>query len=197
MTLRTLASLTVATLLATGSAAAQSADTATAAEPRSNSFSLGIGYSPRVGVWHRFSPRVQAGVEVVGRREASGDDDGHGFTSTQVGIAPAIKLYASTNAPLLPYVYGEASVSFGSARTVADGPPGEELISEQNVRTLGVVIGLGMDWFPVERVSVGGHAGLEAQWRRYEYESGATEFPPQTGSTIGTFNSGLRVHFYF
>jgi hypothetical protein len=196
MTRRTIAIL-AATLLTAGSAAAQTADTASAA-PRNTSFSFGLGSSQRVGLWHRVTPRVQVGMEVLGRRETTSTDGGElEARSTQLGIAPGVKFYSSTTAPVLPYVFVGGEASFGHARAENEAVGGEIIEAEQTFRTLGAELGLGVDWFPVQRVSIGGHAAIGANWSRTQYETDGAEHPEQKTSSIGTFSSGVRVHFYF
>jgi len=66
---------------------------------------------------------------------------------------------------------------------------------------LGIEAALGLEWFPIERVSVGGHAGLRVSqgWIRNSTSAVAmtTQVQNQHQTTAATLQSGLEVRFYF
>ena len=51
------------------------------------------------------------------------------------------------------------------------------------------MFGLGLDWFPVPSVSIGGHAAVRASYLKYSEQPGAL--------SVGTTSSGIRVQLYF
>lgn len=56
-------------------------------------------------------------------------------------------------------------------------------------RGLGLEGGFGVDWFPVDRFSVGGWTGLRFTAQRAPNDDTATR--------LRTFTTGLRAHIYF
>jgi hypothetical protein len=58
---------------------------------------------------------------------------------------------------------------------------------------LGAELGVGLDWFPARRVSIGGHVGVRGFAGSLEVSDDAE----QDFTGISTLNSGIRVHLYF
>lgn len=85
-----------------------------------------------------------------------------------LGLAPSIKYYLATDQSVTPYLYG--SLGFWAGDDVHPG--------------LGA--GLGVEYFPVRQVSVGGRVGLTVD-----------TFGPDDTMRIWTGTSGLDVNFYF
>ncbi|HET7232950.1 MAG TPA: hypothetical protein VFJ16_23275 [Longimicrobium sp.] len=202
MNLRTLVPLAAATLLASGTAAAQSADS-TPAEPRyANSFVVQVNGNPVIGLWHRVSPSVEAGLEMSARRSTSSTDltgnTGQSLRFTSVSVGPAVKLFTAPAGALRPYVYGSAGVSFVRNRSESHNSSGDPDVYEQKGHAFDGSLALGLEWHPVERVSIGGHAGVLGSWGtgtvKYVVSDGTVD---TNDSVAGTFNSGVRVQFYF
>lgn len=186
-----------AAVLAAGTAAAQDADSTATRHP--NSLSVQVNSSPTIGLWHRFTPRVEAGVEVFARlqnQHFGADEGGVKSRTTAVGVGPALKLYTAPAGPLQPYVFAGASVQFVTLHNEDPAVGGGTMATEQNGHSFNGELGLGLEWAPVERVRVGGHAGVEGSFGK-----GTTEFVSgdvdNDSSTLSTFSSGVRVQFYF
>jgi len=202
MNLRTFVPLAAALVLAAGTAAAQGTDTAMVAEtPHDNSIAVELNSSPGIGVWHRFSPGVEAGLELSARRFTSsttvGETTAQELRTTSVSVGPALKLYTGTAGPLRPYVYGSAGVSFVRVRTEGTGGSGGDQVDTQSGHGFNGALALGLEWSPVRRVTVGGHAGIQGAWgtSSQDYASG-NDFENEE-TQVGTFTSGLRVQLYF
>ncbi len=143
-----------------------------------SSTSLGLGL--RVGA--RTDLVLEGGVRIL--------DDGDTYTRG-VFVRPAVKRYwGSTDERLAPYLTLGLRADWSRLRSSG--------ALRANNRRLGGLIGVGLDWFPVQRVSVGGHIGLEVLAVRSE---GPTGFPPTSevseGHEVGTYSSGVRVRLSF
>jgi hypothetical protein len=193
MTLRTIA-VAAALLVAAGTARAQ--DTASVAGKHDNAIALGVGPTPSIGLWHRLTPNLELGVEVTGQHNGASDDNDQGFRLNQLSLQPAVKAYLGPAAPVRPYAYAEAGITFAKSRynvTLQTGPA----IAEMRDRGLGAGVGLGVEWAAFDRVSIGGHAGVQGTWLR---ERDQIEDNPGTVSHFtryNTFSSGVRIQLYF
>lgn len=165
-----------AALLAASTAAAQEAG-----RP-AHSLSVRVAASPAVGVWTRVAPGADFGLE-VGLSRGDHDDD----SSTGISVSPGLKLFTRADGPVWPYVFAGARLE-RQEQAMGD--------ASADVTSWGGQVGFGVDWYPADRLSVGGHVGLGAA--RTE-----GDVLPQLGGPeadvweIGTFRSGIRIHFYF
>lgn len=156
--------------------------------------SLMAGVSPdlEVGVWRMVSDRTSVGLAVGGIVEHM-TSDGSGMTSRLLTVGPQFKHYGSTTGTLLPYLHGGASVGTSEFRT-NQAPDQRENRSTNRLLTADLAVGL--DWFPVRRISLGGYTGLRASVlsNRSRSSSGSGN-----GSEwrVGTFTSGIGAHLYF
>lgn len=183
----------LATALGTATdAAAQEAD---AAERRARSISLAVNDGIEIGYWTRLSERSDLGLNVGVALETLGNDDTE-QSLLSISFEPAIKRYATADGPFLPYGYGSLIFSYGRLTSgVTQGGADVEITRDQ--QRYGASAGIGMDWFPAQRISVGGHAGLAGGYQ--STEAGGDFFQEdgeQTGFFVNTFSSGIRVHLY-
>ena len=124
------------------------------------------------------------------RAAPSGPDDSD--TRASVHVGPVLKRYLDVQAVVAPYLRGAATVGAHYMRQEREtsGAPTAELTRWQPSVTLSG--GLGLDWFPLARLAVGGHTGLRAHasmLRSDEMDS--------TGLSLATFTSSLEVTFFF
>jgi len=135
----------------------------------------------QIGVWKMRSERTNLGVD-FGLRLDRTDHAGSGpigeRTFLGLIVAPSIKRYGTPVGPFAPYLFG--SVPFGVEQKEIGGSSAWWMV--------GGSLAAGLDWFPVRNVSVGGRAGILASYR----DSSA-----QSVTDVGTFSSGLSLHFYF
>jgi hypothetical protein len=69
--------------------------------------------------------------------------------------------------------------------------------NDRRRRELGATIGVGVEWLPTQRVSVGGHIGVHVSMIRVEAPSpGFGIGGNSTGSQVGTYSSGVRVRLF-
>lgn len=143
--------------------------------------STSLGFGLRAGA--RTDVLLEGGVRIL--------DDGETYTRG-VFVRPAVKRYwSSTDGTLAPYLTLGLRADWSRLRS------GGAL--RRNSRRLGGLIGVGLDWFPVQRVSFGGHVGLEILAVRLESPTGFPPTPPEVseGHEVGTYSSGVRLRLFF
>jgi hypothetical protein len=175
--------------LATG-AAAQDTDPA---DRPGRSIELGANGGPVIGLWQRISPRASLGLQIAAQLQQAEIDDGDAEQeSRSVSVGPALKLYGTADGPFLPYFYATVFAAFGSetAETLA----GEVTFDRQ---AFGGGLGVGLDWFPVRRISIGGHVGLEGGVQNGDAETPGGAETEIEGTFFNTFQSGIRVNLFF
>jgi hypothetical protein len=156
--------------------AAQTITSHPATERGKHSLLLSLYSGPQIGYWVRQSDRTDFGLEVGGFGDFGDDSKQFGLTAT-----PGLKHYHSSVGPLTPYTYVGVPISYMRSSV------GESAV----VSSFGAggIFGLGLDWFPSSRVSIGGHAQLSAVFTDYD--------GPNHVISIRTATSGVRVHLYF
>lgn len=193
MRLRTVVPLAATLLLVAPPVRAQ--DTG-AAPTHPTAFSFGLGAQPSIGLWRRVSHGVELGVEVMGQHQAGETILDQEFRTNTIRVQPAIKLYSRGIGPVLPYVYGAVGVTFASTRNELIDTGGDTHVIESHDHGLGGGLGVGLQWFPIERVSIGGHAGVQGDWFRSRSEFDDTSDDTRRSSNFGTFSSGVVVQLY-
>jgi hypothetical protein len=145
-----------------------------------------IGPTTSLGFGWRASPRTDVSLEGGVRVSDEGDNSSRAFS-----LRPALKWYlGSTEGSVAPYLTVGANAEWSRVE-FGGGTTGD-------LRRLGGIVGIGLDWFPTQRVSLGGHIGLEALAIRRE----GPNFPPApaeviTGHDVGTRSSGVRLRLFF
>lgn len=162
---------------------------------RSIEFALPSGGGGALGLWwHPAEHRAWAlrlTFSTNGDLRAGGDDPGLYRLNTAVGVGPAFKRYRGTIGPVSPFIYSGFGVRLHWDRTVVEGG------APQNALLVGGYgdLGLGVDWFPLERISIGGHTG-----GRLTYHVGFPENdsePWRHALSLQLMTSELSFHIYF
>lgn len=150
-----------------------------------HSIVVDVGSSPAIGLGLRFGTRTDLMLEAGGRLS---DSDGEGIRA--VILRPAIKRYLGpTDGSIAPYLI----LGLKAEWTRSEFGP-----TTRTSQRIGGTAGLGLDWFPHQRVSVGGHAGVELLAVRSESPGVLIgPNPASTGYEIGTFSSGIRLRLFF
>lgn len=163
-----------------------------AAEHRT-SLSLRPSSTLAIGVWQRLSPRMEIGIEAGGLAgESEGEDDQGLESRTVASIEPAIKLFGAPGGTLRPY--GIGGVFYNLQRFDFGG--GQKATSS----LLGVSLGAGLEWSPVARIRIGGHAGVRAaavDGERTRFDENGPDVYEVSGWEASTFTSGLIVYYSF
>jgi hypothetical protein len=138
-----------------------------------------------VGIGLRVGDRTDLLLEAGGRLSERDGEDGRVLT-----LRPAIKRYLGpTDGSIAPYML------FGLKAEWTRGAFGTSPFTSQRI---GGTADLGLEWFPTQRVSVGGHVGVELLALRSDSPSLLIgPDPVSTGYEIGTVSSGLRLRFFF
>ncbi len=149
---------------------------------RSLSFGIDGDGSTEAGIWIFISERSNLGLLgtldwVSVDREAPRSDR----SDFRLGLGPRIKWYIPGSARVAPFWFGGLEFSH-TRRTEGDE-------DEQTTRGLGLDGGFGVDWFPVDQMSVGGWTGLRLTTDRAENDD--------TTTRLRSLTTGLRVHLYF
>lgn len=153
---------------------------------RAHSIVVGVGSDTSLGYWLRIAPQTDLGFEIGAR--VVDDDETY---ARSIAVRSGIKRYLmSSESDVAPYVLVGATAAW--ARFDSGGS------LELSSRELGGFIAMGVDWFPVRRVSLGGHLGVEALVTSRE-RSAISPLPDEnlSGYNVGTFSSGIRGHFFF
>ncbi|HYR12190.1 MAG TPA: hypothetical protein VEQ60_30670 [Longimicrobium sp.] len=163
------------------------------APERPTSLSLSPFGTTTIGVWHWFSPRTEAGLQIggsfAGREEEEGVAEDRRTTFT---IEPAVKLYGASRGDLRPY--GAGTVFVNSQKYEYAGPV------ESETFTYGVSLGGGLEWSPAPRVRIGGHAGVRVARLDGNHTYVDIDTPVERGIEgweASTFTTGLTVYYSF
>ena len=153
-----------------------------------------ISSEPAIGLgW-----RLDAGTELGLSASATALDDEH-FNTSRISLQPTIKHYFTTADRWTPYALLGVGWSWHDTEyeTISVG--------EERGRGLNVDVGFGLEWFALERASLGAHAGVSGSWEDVEetreIQIGPSEFQIQrteySRRYVSLFNSGVRATLYF
>ena len=163
------------------------------ATERNTSLSLRPSETVTIGVWRQFSPRLEVGLEAgasVARSEGEEEDSEEGRVTLL--LEPTAKFYGAAGGGLRPYT--AASIYFTSLEFDYRGDQGD------SNTLLGASLGLGLEWSPVERIRIGGHAGVRAGYahgERTTFVLGTPEVYEIDGWEVATFTSGITFYYTF
>ena len=155
--------------------------------------------SASIGYWHKLTDANSLGGDfTLVYRDHNRDE------SQSYQFSPGIRHYLAPEKAVSPYLYGAIIGRYG------------ERSSDNNTSrfrsedyALGVQGGIGLEWFPVQSVSIAGHVGVIAQYERTHSRSSFVssnnvgndvELSRSTndeGFVIGTINSGFLLNLYF
>jgi opacity protein-like surface antigen len=161
------------------------------------SISLAVAEGGQIGIWGRVRPGVDAGLNFGASYEDIRDEQGSERIRL-LALEPAVKVGLAPEGSLIPYVFGSVFGEDGRTRIAATVGGATAVAMRTRWRT-GVAIGAGMDWFPVSRLSVGGHVGARASRASTTLTiDGVREATgSRNGTSLSTFSSGVRAHLYF
>ncbi|HEX2081678.1 MAG TPA: hypothetical protein VHG08_28500 [Longimicrobium sp.] len=159
----------------------------------------GGGGTGEFGVWEMVGSRTNVGLGLgvsVGGIDVEGDrDQTEALTAVSVGLN--VRRYLVAPREVTPYLQGTASI--GGSYQRREDSSGYEF--EDRGVDGGLSAAVGVEWFPVRRMSVAGHTGFGIHTRRFEQHQEApdgTEFD-QDGSSlhVRSFTTALTLHIYF
>jgi hypothetical protein len=144
--------------------------------------------APGVGMFWRHSPATDLGLFVNAHVQGGDDSD-----LQAISILPTLVRFHALSDRFSPYTTFALGVTFD--RRSLD--LGTEVRTSKSYGPTAQV-GLGLEWFPLERISVGGHAGLRAVYSRATQSE--TEFSEEASEdrwSLGTFTSALQARIHF
>jgi hypothetical protein len=150
-----------------------------------------VSAAPGIGLFWRHSDATDLGLFLTGSVLSQ-----DGQSRDAIAIEPTLRRYWRPDDRLTPYTHLALVGSWTDQKS--DNTIGTV---ENRTLALGIEAGLGLEWFPIERVSIGGHAGVKLQqaWLRNVTPmiSGPQVIQNQHQRTASTFQSGMQVRFYF
>jgi hypothetical protein len=149
---------------------------------------LGWNGGSTVGYALRLGQRLDLGVE--GALNRSEEDD---VAYRAYAVRTLLKGYVGPlEGPMAPYWV----LGFSGTWSSRDLPTTGDAITD---RALGGFAGVGLDWFPTRRVSVGGHIGFQASALKGTFPEllPGMSGDEETGSDLRTISSGVRLQLYF
>ena len=114
--------------------------------------------------------------------------------SLRLQLRPTIKHYRPLHDRVAPFAYGQVGAGFSGAKR--DAPHTHRGASSGSI---GLALGLGVEWFPFQRISLGGHTGLRLGYRYSQYDArGDINRSSSNWSLyLRTFQSEVAVLLYF
>ena len=126
-------------------------------------FDLRSGEGSSFSLWRVRSPKTALGLEaslywrlMESDYESSGRSDLR-YQRLGLEFRPTLKRYRPLRDGIAAYVYGQGLGGFSDSRA-------DHRESSRSMIDLGVGLGLGVDWFPLKRISVGGRTGVSLSY---------------------------------
>lgn len=154
--------------------------------------------SASIGYWHKMSDATSLGGDFtfIYRDHEHSDSQAYQFS-------PGIKHYLLPELPVSPYLYGAIIGKYGE-----NSSRSENFTSRSENYTAGLQGGIGLEWFPVQRLSIAGHVGVIAQYEKTHSFQGQTttsralgdlgsSATTEEGFSVGTISSGFLMNLYF
>lgn len=157
------------------------------------------------GAWYMITDNMNLGVNlgfgIESQTVVSNYDQDNQSSTSRTGfdllLAPALRYYLTSDSSVAPYILGQMNFHKyfdGDNDTSAD--PSDENFNGDLQPELSLVGGFGVEWFPVERFSIGGHVGLGIDLVRQNRFTGSNTLT-ENGLRIGTFTSSINANLYF
>lgn len=158
------------------------------------------GERAEFGVWEMVGARTNLGLTLgvaVDGSDTEGDGGDDTDAATSVTLGASVKRYVVAPREVTPYLLGGASI--GGSYNRRDRSDGYDVTSR--AVNVGVRAAVGVEWFPVRRVSVSGQTGFSLTATRYEAEARYPDGNETSaeGRSLGfrSFTSGLSLQIWF
>lgn len=152
-------------------------------------FAIPQSGSTTFGIWKQLSPTRALGLEasaLYARRDRKQPDSES--TEFVVSVTPAMKWYRSLSSTVAPYIRASAGVGYSSTKHEQSG----NTVDESDGFSVSAGGGIGVDWFPLRSISIGGFTGLNAGYGRTESNN-----LDENSFFLRTGTSALTMHIYF
>ena len=135
-----------------------------------------------------YSDRTSEDLENLDRNDTQSQ-----YRSLRLQLRPTIKQYRPMHDRVAPFVFYQAHASF-----YGFWDRQEEIGSRMTQRTrsrsdLGIALGLGVDWFPFQRISLSGQTGLDLSYLYNKLRSDRREWE----WSLKTFQTEVAALVYF
>ena len=165
---------------------------------------LPSGSGSSFSVWKIRSPTNALGVQIgVSWSYADSTADADDLASEPITrhslrlqLSPTFKQYRPLNEQIAPFTYCRFTAGFsGFLRD-----DGLDFQNGSSVGNMGAALGLGVEWFPFQRVSLGGQTGIGMDYYYREYDSRGSSHRSSSTSWnlyLRTFQSEVKALMYF
>lgn len=162
-------------------------------------FTLPDGGGATFGVWKMASTRSNLGLNIGVNHDrgwfSSGPDSAE-YTQDRsfwnFSLQPSIKRYLALGENVSPYFFGAVGGAYGWGKSAYSSPRYPSPPQKSYNRSASLRLGLGVDWTPLDDISVGAFTGLN--WT----EAGSDDGSSKHGhSEFNTEITRLTMHVYF
>ena len=154
----------------------------------SEAISLGVtSDSGRIGYWHKVNDANSYGGDFSFAYSDSSHNDIQSYE-----FSPGIRHYLLPDKAISPYLYGALMGRYGVSHSSQP-----DWKSRMESYTVGVKGGIGLEWFPVQSVSIAGHVGVVAAYDKFHSVATLSTSSTTEDFFIGTTSSGLLLNLYF
>lgn len=150
-------------------------------------FNLPDGGGAGFGLRKMISERTNLGIDVtldLDRREFEDEAIGtDAATDWSIAVSPDLRLYRDARGPVVPFLEIDALLGYAEESDVRSGI------------TVGAGAGIGVEWFPLDGMSISGSTGVSA---RFSHDESDTASPASRDQFLVTaFRSQLTLNLYF
>ena len=170
-------------------------------------WALGVALPSNSGssfsLWKIRSPTTAVGLEVGvswSYADSTLNADDPNPTSLQnhslyLRLRPTIKHYRPLHDRVAPFMYGQVDAGFSGLKW--DFDPSTQYGGSSG--SVGIALGLGIEWFPFQRISLGGQTGLRLGYRYSQFDTrGDNNRSSRNWSLyLRTFQSEVKALMYF
>ncbi|HEX8245187.1 MAG TPA: hypothetical protein VF541_16870 [Longimicrobium sp.] len=161
------------------------------------SFAIPQSGETTIGGWVNLTARSQLGLEISGDlqdQERDGDGGSRHLRQGQAHVGVALRRFVPRSATVAPFVGGSVFAGGGLLR-VADSLS----TVTRSFWDVGASVGVGVEWFPVAPVSVGGMVGARAVYQHGHDRDDVSGGHEATENTVflSTATSSLSLKIYF
>ncbi|MDE2811310.1 MAG: hypothetical protein OXN90_23070 [Gemmatimonadota bacterium] len=154
-------------------------------------------------LWKIRSPTTAVGLEVGiswSYADSTLNADAPNPTSLQthflgLNLSPTIKHYRPLHDRIAPFTYGQVQAGFAGRKQ--DSDPHTQRGGSSGY--IGLALGLGVEWFPFQRISLGGQTGLRLGYSYGQHDTrGYNNRSSRNWSlSLRTFQSEVKALMYF
>ncbi|MXX39892.1 MAG: hypothetical protein F4Y91_16245 [Gemmatimonadetes bacterium] len=155
-------------------------------------------------LWKIRSPTTAVGLEVdvswsYADSTANADDPDPTTLQThslRLHLRPTIKHYRPLHERVAPFMYGQVSVGFSGSKRDSD-PHTQQ---GGSYGSIGIALGLGVEWFPFQRISLGGQTGLRLGYSYGQHDTRSNFILRSNRNwslALSTFQSEVKALMYF